>query len=301
MSARHISRAVVLQTLFGIDSDGWDTTKVGQFIGDNEEILGGGDGYYTKQLIDVVLAKKSEIDEVLTTAAPEWPLEKIATMDRNILRIGLAELLFNDSLGVPPKVAINESIELAKEYGGESSSRFVNGVLGSVYKEIGEPRKEEGAKHKDKPAIIEHLAGAVVYTYDGDDIYLALVHDIFGHWTLSKGKIESPETSEQCAIREIKEEMDLDIKIIEEIGNNEYIANDPEEGRKSKQVKYYLAQSEFSEIKLGSSNGLDDARWFKLQDVVSLNIYQDILHIVTTAVTKLADMSQEKRSVSKDS
>ncbi|MCD5384327.1 MAG: transcription antitermination factor NusB, partial [Candidatus Pacebacteria bacterium] len=238
MSARHISRAVILQTLFGIDSDSWDTKKVGQLIGDNEDILGGGDSYYTKQLIDVVLAKKEEIDEVIIKAAPEWPLDKIATMDRNILRIGLAELLFNNVLGVPPKVAINEAIELAKEYGGDSSSKFVNGVLGNVYKEIGEPRKDEGKAHQDNPDKVEDLAGAVVYAYDGDDIYLALVHDIFGHWTLSKGKIEEDETSEECAVREIKEEMNLDIKIIETIGNNEYIANDPEHGRKSKQVTY---------------------------------------------------------------
>ncbi|MCD5384689.1 MAG: hypothetical protein LRZ97_02110, partial [Candidatus Pacebacteria bacterium] len=94
--------------------------------------------------------------------------------------------------------------------------------------------------------------------------------------------------------------MNLDIKIIEAIGNNEYIANDPEHGRKSKQVTYYLAESPFSDIKLGPSNGLDDARWFKLKDVVNLNIYQDILHIVTTAVTKLATMSQDITPESKE-
>jgi len=292
MSARHISRAVVLQTLFGIDSSDWDVSKAGELISDNEELLEGGDSYYTKQLLDVVIAKRSEIDEVIVKAAPEWPLDKINTMDRNILRIGLAELLFNDTLGVPPKVAINEAIELAKEYGAESSSKFVNGVLGSIYKEIGEPRKDEGSGHKTAPTIVEDLAGAVVYAVEGEDIYLALVHDIFGHWTLSKGKIDDGESPEDCAVREIKEEMGLDIVIKDSIGNNEYIANDPEEGRKSKKVEYYLGESAFTDIKLGPSNGLDDARWFKLQDVVNLNIYQDILHIVTTAVTKLADMAQ---------
>jgi 8-oxo-dGTP pyrophosphatase MutT (NUDIX family) len=195
-------------------------------------------------------------------------------------------------MGVPPKVAINEAIELAKEYGAESSSKFVNGVLGNVYKELGEPRKQEGSMHKTTPTLVEDLAGAVVYARDGEDIYLALVHDIFGRWTLSKGKIESGETPEECAIREVKEEMDLDIIIRDYIGKNEYIANDPEEGRKSKKVQYFLAESQFTDIKLGVSNGLDDARWFKLQDVVNLNIYQDILHIVTTAVTKLADIAQ---------
>ncbi len=291
MSARHTSRAVALQTLFEIDSKDWDTTSVGNLVGNNEDIIGKGDSYYTKQLLDVVFAKKKEIDEVIIKAAPDWPLDKIATMDRNILRIGLSELLFNDLLGVPPKVAINEAIELAKEYGSDSSSKFINGVLGNIYKEIGEPRKNEGNKHKEnnKPLKKEILAGAVVYAYDDEDIYLALVHDVFGRWTLSKGKVEEGESLEETTIREIKEEMGLDIKIKEELGENEYIANDPEEGRKSKKVVYYLAESEFTDIVLGSSQGLDDARWFKLKDVVSLNIYQDILHIVTSAITKLAE------------
>ena len=291
MSARHISRAVVLQTLFAIDSDTWDSAKARELLSGSESILTGGDTYYTKQLLDVILSKKDIIDEVITKAAPEWPLDKIAPMDRNIIRIGLAELLFDDKLGVPPKVAINEAIELAKEYGADNSSKFVNGVLGSVYTEMGEPRKAEGGKHKTAAATRESLAGAVVYAREGEDIYLALVHDIFGRWTLSKGKIEDGESAEETAIREIKEEMGLDISIKDSLGKNEYVANDPEEGRKVKSVQYFLAESPFADIKLGPSNGLDDARWFKLQDVVNLNIYEDILHIVTTAVTKLADMS----------
>jgi len=293
MSARHISRAVALQTLFEIDSQDWDTSSVGQLIGNNEDIIGKGDAYYTKQLLEVILAKKTEVDEVIIKAAPEWPLDKIAMMDRNILRIGLCELLFTEALGVPPKVAINEAIELAKEYGSETSSKFVNGVLGSIYKELGEPRKDEGSKHKSKTSKTELLSGAVVYAYEDGEIYLALVHDIFGHWTLSKGKVEAGETNEEAAVRELKEEMNLDITIKEHLGENEYIANDPQEGKKIKKVTYYLAESGFTDIKLGSSHGLDDARWFKLKDVVNLNIYQDILHIVTGAITKLAENSNE--------
>jgi N utilization substance protein B len=264
---------------------------VGQLIGNNEDIIGKGDSYYTKQLLDVVLAKKSDVDDVIIKAAPEWPLEKIATMDRNILRIGLSELLFTDSLGVPPKVAINEAIELAKEYGSETTSKFVNGVLGSIYKEMGQPRKDEGSKHKNRPTKTEDLAGAVVYAREDDEIYLALVHDIFGHWTLSKGRVEPGENDEEAAVRELKEEMNLDIVIKEHLGENEYVANDPEDGKKIKRVTYFLAESGFTDIKLGTSSGLDDARWFKLRDVVSLNIYQDILHIVTSAITKLAEQN----------
>jgi N utilization substance protein B len=89
------------------------------------------------QLIDGVLAHLSEIDKIIEKAAPEWPIEQISIIDRNVLRIGLSELLYAKKEEVPPKVAINESIELAKSFGGESSGRFINGVLGTIYKELG--------------------------------------------------------------------------------------------------------------------------------------------------------------------
>src|SRR5262249_17804263 len=159
-----------------------------------------------------------------------------------------------------------EAIELAKSFGGENSGRFVNGVLGAVYKELGEPGKDEVSKRKkDVPyekMPIEKLGGAVVFAKHQGEVYLALVHDIFGHWTLSKGKIgDKPEfkdeTVEQGTIREIKEEMNLDIQIKEHIGENEYIASDPEVGKKRKQVTYFLAESPYTDITLKQTGGLD--------------------------------------------
>jgi transcription antitermination factor NusB len=114
-----------------------------------------------------VLARAKDLDLVIEKAAPEWPLERIAPVDRNVLRLGLYELLFADREKVPAKVAINEAIELAKSFGGENSGRFVNGVLGAVYKELGEPGKDEvSKKKKDVPydqMPQERLGGAVVY------------------------------------------------------------------------------------------------------------------------------------------
>ena len=75
--------------------------------------------------------------------APEWPISQITIVDRNILRIGIYELMFGKRNDVPPKVAINEAIELAKSFGGNSSGKFVNGVLGSLYKEIEENKKDK--------------------------------------------------------------------------------------------------------------------------------------------------------------
>ena len=88
------------------------------------------------QLIDGVVEKLSNIDEIIEKAAPEWPISPINIVDRNVLRIGIFELLFGNKEEVPPKVAINEAIELAKNFGGESSGKFINGVLGTIYKEI---------------------------------------------------------------------------------------------------------------------------------------------------------------------
>lgn len=97
-------------------------------------------------IVNGVADHREEIDKAITTFAPDWPLAKITTVDRNILRIGIYELLFN--FDIPSKVAINEAIELAKTFGGESSGKFVNGVLGAVYRD----QLAKGvAKDSDKP------------------------------------------------------------------------------------------------------------------------------------------------------
>lgn len=90
------------------------------------------------KIIGGVVENIKKIDAIIEKAAPEWPVSQITIVDRNVLRIGLFELLYADKEEVPPKVAINEAIELAKSFGGESSGKFINGVLGTVYKEIGD-------------------------------------------------------------------------------------------------------------------------------------------------------------------
>ena len=139
MANRHLSRSIVLQTLFEWDfslpdkknneSDIKETLKRNL----KEFAPGFEDDTFVFTLIEQVLKKHKVIDEIIEKAAPDWPLDKISIIDRNILRIGLTELLFGDRKEVPPKVAINEAIELAKTFGGENSSKFVNGVLGAVY------------------------------------------------------------------------------------------------------------------------------------------------------------------------
>jgi N utilization substance protein B len=258
---------------------------------------------FMKNLLQTALAKQNEIDDVISKAAPEWPIEKIAAIDRNILRLGLTELLFADRAQVPAKVAINEAIELAKTFGGNSSSKFVNGVLGAVYVELGEPGKQEGGKRKDGgtggPMPVEELVGAVVYAREGGEIYLALVHDIFGHWTLSKGKLQPGERKNDGVIRKVEEEIGLTVSVEDELGENEYIANDSsnsgpgKNGKKKRHATYFLARSDFTDILLKREGGLDDAQWFPLQSVGDLNFYDDILPVVTRAINILAQKGRE--------
>lgn len=263
------------------------------------------DSSFMSELLKNTLAKQPELDRIIEKAAPAWPIDRISPVDRNVLRIGLFELLFGDRSEVPPKVAINEAIELAKTFGGENSGKFVNGVLGAVYKEIGEPGKDETSQPKDKrnqvidPSTLplEQLGGAVVYARKGSELYLALVHDIFGHWTLSKGHIEEGESPETGTIREIKEEINADIIIKEKLGENEYIASHPEKGKLRKHVTYFLAEAPLQPLELEEEKGgLDDARWFRAQDIVDLNIYDDILPIITKAITRLLKESNKEGS-----
>lgn len=295
MANRHLSRSIVLQSLFERDFRGLDDNAIADILHRNAEEFapGMGDFSFIKNLADGVLKKRTEIDTIIEKAAPEWPIDKIAMVDRNVLRLGLYELIFGDRKEVPAKVAINEAIELAKSFGGDTSGKFVNGVLGAVYKEMGEPGKDEVSQRKLKQQKkevpfeempIKKLGGAVVYAFHENEIYLALVHDVFGHWTLSKGKLEEGEEVKDGTIREIKEEMGVDIVIEEELANNEYVASHPEEGKIRKQVNYFLGKAEYVPLTLGTSGGLDDAKWFNVKDILNLNFYNDILPIVTKAI-----------------
>jgi N utilization substance protein B len=146
MSNRHLARTIAMQTLFE-----WD------FRGQHEDILALGeqnlkdfapdfsDAPFTSALLRGILEHLKDIDKVITTYAPEWPLDQITIVDRNILRIGVYELKFNEE--IPPKVAINEAIELAKSFGGDSSGKFVNGVLGAIFRDL-----QGGAEQRPAPA-----------------------------------------------------------------------------------------------------------------------------------------------------
>ncbi len=140
MSSRHLARSIALQSLYEWDFPEKKEKDLKVVVERNIEEFGKekGDKDFIYNLTEGVINNIEELDKIIIAAAPEWPLDKITTIDRNVLRLGLWELIYGNREEVPPKVAINEAIELAKQFGGSSSGRFVNGVLGTVFREISE-------------------------------------------------------------------------------------------------------------------------------------------------------------------
>ncbi len=129
---RRKARILALKTLFELDIAGHDSEEtLTRHL--EEEALPQGVASFARELVRGVVENRERIDATIRSYAPAWPLEQLALVDRNILRLAIFEILVNNR--VPAKVAINEAVELAKTFGGESSPRFVNGVLGSAYAE----------------------------------------------------------------------------------------------------------------------------------------------------------------------
>ena len=148
-SNRHLGRIVVLQTLYEYEfrSQAQDSNVslveiVARNLSRYEDTIG--DKQFVQDLLNGIIEKQVELDSKLQPMAPEWPISQIARIDRNVLRMGLFELLYMKET-VPPKVAINEAVELAKAFGSDNSSKFVNGVLGTAYRTLVEGQNEHGS------------------------------------------------------------------------------------------------------------------------------------------------------------
>ena len=135
MASRHLARSIVLQSLFEWDFYGGKEDfgsilerNVNRYSDVSEE------PDFIKNLSKGIMKKMKEIDKMISSVATERPIDELSIIDRNVLRIGIYELIYGSKKEVPPKVAINEAIELAKNFGGKSSGKFINGVLGTVYK-----------------------------------------------------------------------------------------------------------------------------------------------------------------------
>jgi len=154
MSNRHLSRTIAMQSLYQWDFLGMEDEKIADIIEFNRQEFAPkfDDQKFVEGLVHGVMEHRQDIDDIITQFAPDWPLESLTLIDRNILRLGVYELKYVEA--IPAKVAINEAIELAKGFGGQSSGRFVNGVLGAVYKDMvakGQMKKvDQEAKEEPK-------------------------------------------------------------------------------------------------------------------------------------------------------
>jgi len=138
MANRHLMRSVAMQTLYQIDvSDLWDNKNLWDIIQESIRRLSEGveDISYIKEVVSGVLQNKLKIDETITKYATGWIVDTIAPVERSILRLAIYEIEYYKDKDIPPKVAINEAIELAKAFSGPTAGKFVNGVLGGLYKD----------------------------------------------------------------------------------------------------------------------------------------------------------------------
>lgn len=263
MANRHLARTLTLQALFAWDF--YDGTKdidaileyiIAEFAPDFD------DEGFSRKLLHNIIKKRPEIDKLITTFAPEWPLDQITTVDRNVLRIGIFELKYAED--IPPKVAINEAIELAKTFGGASSGKFINGVLGSIYKEmiqLGEKQSPESQ------GIKEISAGGLVYRKASGQLYFALILDAYNKWTFPKGHVDSVESLEKAAAREISEEIGItDLQLVAPLGDAELKVHRAGESSFRKLVHYYLFKTDEEKLIVPKVAELKDARWFDVED-----------------------------------
>ena len=138
MASRHLSRSIAMQSLYEWDFYGKKEGALIAIVKRNINDFGPGleDKNFVNELTEGVVKHRESIDTIIEKAAPEWPIAQIPLVDRNVLRIGIYELLYGNKEQVPPKVAINEAIELAKTFSGQTSGKFVNGVLGTIFKQL---------------------------------------------------------------------------------------------------------------------------------------------------------------------
>lgn len=280
-TSRRDIRVIIIQVLFEVDFNEIDPNKdlyieIFNRIAKekNPELI---NDSFAKDIIGGIVSKYEEINGIIEQTSLHWTLDKIGSIDRNILRLGVYEILYGKELSIPGKVAVNEAIEIAKLFLNEPGKKFISGILGTIYNEVKDPNEEE----THKKSIIKKSVGAVVYRIDEktNTPMFAFIFDVFGKWTLSKSSLNKNEDLNSGIKRVIEEELGLEIIPIEKIGENEYSTHPPE-GCVKKKVTYFLVKTKDIEIKLKISGGLIKAKWFSFEDAKKLSFYVDMKEII---------------------
>ncbi|MFH0873273.1 MAG: transcription antitermination factor NusB [Candidatus Komeilibacteria bacterium] len=283
MANRHLARTLTLQTLFEwdfylgkLDVPAAMATIKHEFAPDFD------DQGFSLRLTEEVIDNHFIIDKLITKFAPEWPLDQITLVDRNVLRIGIYELKFDKT--IPPKVAINEAIELAKTYGGTSSGKFVNGVLGSIYKEM----IQRGEKQTlESQGIKEESSGGIIYRQEDESYKFALILDSYGKWTFPKGHVDGKEKPEEAAIREIQEEIGIQNLVNKgHLDDLQLKVHKPEQQPFRKLVHVYLFETTDTDLKPQISE-VKDARWYDPQEALDIIGYEETKNIFCQVLDQL--------------
>lgn len=301
MANRHLARSIALQSLYEWDFKGAPSSEgvlreivdhnLAEFAADSSMDA------FVWELVGGIARRRPQLDRVIGASAPEWPIEQITIVDRNVLRLGLWELLFGDRKEVPPKVAINEAIELAKTFGSQSSGRFVNGVLGTVYRELADAsdtaseagRVSEDTHNPPEPAggHTEQRAGVVVYRRAEGGAELAMITDASGHWSLVTGALNAGESPLEAARRHAQERLGVTGKIVAPLGNVEYAPHEDEASVRHN-IAYYLLEAH---ARAGEGEGADEdraVRWVPIDEVMKLQHYNNQDKIIEKAISVIS-------------
>ena len=291
MANRHLARTLVLQALYEHDFNKGKKDIVKIVEHNHKEFAPDFDDQgFSLALAEGASKNQKKIDQMIIKFAPEWPLDQITMTDRNVLRMGIYELKMSEE--IPPKVAINEAIELAKAFGGDSSGKFVNGVLGSIYKEM----MKKGEKQTlASQGIKEVSAGGVIYRQADDGYYFVLIKDAYDKWTFPKGKVDGNEKLEVAALRELSEETGLK-KLTEHgyLGETEVKVHKPGEKPYRKLIKYFLVEAKDQKLTVPDVSELQDVQWFSLHEAIDRLDYDNAKDIFKKGLEKLALQKNEK-------
>jgi len=199
-------------------------------------------------------------------------------------------MLFSD-VDVPPRVAINEAIELAKTFGHKKSFKFISGVLGAIYEATGLKEKVTKDTDKNKKVVVEEKIGAMpFYIKNGEPMFL-MVHNIFNKWTLPKGTKEAKKGLEDI----LKEKINAEGKIGVEIGKNEYRSGSTKTEINKKDISYYVFEVTNPEkVKVDKTNkGLNNVKWFTLSDFNEIEKYDHMKDIIEKGISVIEDLAKK--------